>query len=282
MQLYIADYLADTAFLDVIESGAYLHLMMNYFQTAKPLPNDDKKLARIAKCTDEQWLNIRSTVVEFFIEQENMLFHNRIENDLRLIGEKQTKQAKAGKASAEARKRKSTPSNPSNRPTVVEHPFNGCSTTVEQTSQRTLNHTDTDTDTDTDGKIDTAAQIENAVSVNQSIDHSDLLQSFTDFGFPLTYRTSAKTIAAVKDFIARGITQDQFAQVLQTAIDEKSGPGLPPWNFIAAIADSVIVGERSKSSGKSSKASGTHGGFDNRDYAGDADQSQYQIAGGAL
>ncbi len=66
MQLYVADYLADTAFLDVTESGAYLHLLMNYWQTGKPLPDIDKRLARIAKCTDEQWLAIRETILEFF------------------------------------------------------------------------------------------------------------------------------------------------------------------------------------------------------------------------
>ncbi len=144
MQLYVADYLADTAYLDVIESGAYLHLLMNYWQTGKPLPNDDKRLARIAKCTDEQWLNVRSTVVEYFVEQENVLIHNRVEEDLLSVNEKQSNASKAGKASAAARKKAKS----AKKATAVERTLNGSATNVDDA----LNHTDTDTDTDTDIK----------------------------------------------------------------------------------------------------------------------------------
>ena len=148
MQLYVADYLADTAYLDVIESGAYLHLLMNYWQTGKPLPDDDKKLARISKCTEEQWLNVRSTVVDYFVEQDGVLHHNRVEQDLRAVSEKQTKASLAGKASAEARKKKKNTPKTNAEPTNVEQAFNERLTDSEQT----LNHTETDTDTDTEIK----------------------------------------------------------------------------------------------------------------------------------
>lgn len=140
MQLYVADYLADTLHLDVIESGAYIHLLMNYWQTGKPLPDDDKRLARISKCTDEQWLNVRSTVAEFFQINGGLWTHKRVEKDLNKVRQKSSAAQKAGKASAEARAKKLEKSNTLNERSTDAQP--------------TLNHTDTDTDTEKNSQSD--------------------------------------------------------------------------------------------------------------------------------
>lgn len=65
MPLYIADYLQDTTHLGALESGAYLHLIMSYWQNGK-LPDDDQQLARIAKMTDREWRKARPTLRAFF------------------------------------------------------------------------------------------------------------------------------------------------------------------------------------------------------------------------
>lgn len=65
MPLYIADYRADTAHLGVVEHGAYLLLIMHYWQTGG-LPDDDAKLSRIACTSLGQWKKIRPTIEEFF------------------------------------------------------------------------------------------------------------------------------------------------------------------------------------------------------------------------
>ena len=103
MPLFVADYLADTAHLSAAEHGAYLMLVMNYWQRGKPLPADDRKLARIAKMTDAEWQDSRSTLAEFFVEHDGVWSHKRVEAEMAVAEEKTAKAKKAARASAEAR-----------------------------------------------------------------------------------------------------------------------------------------------------------------------------------
>ena len=68
MPLYVADYLADTAHLNATQSGAYLHLIMHYWQTGG-LPANDEALARIARMTGAEWRNARPIIVPFFSDE---------------------------------------------------------------------------------------------------------------------------------------------------------------------------------------------------------------------
>lgn len=103
MPLFVADYLADTAHLSAAEHGAYLLLVMNYWQRCKPLPADDRKLARIARMSDAEWLDSRDTLAEFFHEEDGLWSHKRIEAEIAVAEEKTVKAKKAARASAEAR-----------------------------------------------------------------------------------------------------------------------------------------------------------------------------------
>ena len=66
IQLYVADYLADTAHLTTLQHGAYLLLIMNYWQRGKPLKNDDARLAHVARMSAEEWALHKSVLAEFF------------------------------------------------------------------------------------------------------------------------------------------------------------------------------------------------------------------------
>lgn len=103
MPLFVADYLADTAHLTAAEHGAYLMLVMNYWQRGKPLPADDRKLARIARMSDDEWADSRDTLAEFFVEADGVWSHKRIEAEIAVADEKTAKAKKAARASAEAR-----------------------------------------------------------------------------------------------------------------------------------------------------------------------------------
>lgn len=134
MQLYVADYLADTAHLTTLEHGAYLMLMFNYWQRGESFKANDerslnKRLATVARLSVSEWDEVKGALSEFFDVTDTEWSQARIERDLAAVNAKSTKAKQAGKASAERR-------------------LNERSTNVEQT----LNHTDTDTDTDTEAK----------------------------------------------------------------------------------------------------------------------------------
>lgn len=87
IQLYVADYLGDTYYLTTEEHGAYLLLIMTYWQSGKPIHKS--RLARAARMTNERWTDVERTLNEFFVEDENGYWvHERIEEDLKRVAER--------------------------------------------------------------------------------------------------------------------------------------------------------------------------------------------------
>jgi uncharacterized protein YdaU (DUF1376 family) len=78
MPLYVADYLADTAHLDAAESGAYLHLIMHYWQNGG-LPTEDRHLARIARMSTGEWKRAKPVIAPFFSPEWK---HKRIDAEI--------------------------------------------------------------------------------------------------------------------------------------------------------------------------------------------------------
>jgi len=144
IQLYTADYLADTMHLTTEEHGAYLLLIFNYWQTGKAIPK--KRLQKIARVPNDRWPSVEDSLSEFFSDDGENWVHDRIERDLEAVKEAQEQRVRAGKASAEARKRSQQAKkkrNDSDRSTSVEQP-------LEHTANETPTNKDTDTDTDSD------------------------------------------------------------------------------------------------------------------------------------
>jgi len=103
MQLYVAEYLADTAHLSTLEHGAYLLLLFNYWQRGKALNSSDARLASVARMSSEQWLSVKDVLSEFFTVTDTEWIHQRVERDLAKVSEKQDNASRAGKASASKR-----------------------------------------------------------------------------------------------------------------------------------------------------------------------------------
>lgn len=140
MQLYIADYLADTMHLSTEEHGAYLLLMFNYWQTGRPIPKN--RLSKIARLSNDRWDAVEPSLKEFFNDTGTEWVQERIERDLEAVKNSISQKSAAGKASAQARKVKKGASTQQNG--------NGCSTGVQAPFEQNGNGNSTNKDTDTD------------------------------------------------------------------------------------------------------------------------------------
>lgn len=103
MQLYVSDYLADTAHLTAQQHGAYMLLLMNYWQRGKALDNTNERLSHVARLSPKEWEENKDVLSEFFEIENEYWFHSRIENDLNKIREKSAKASFAGRRSVVAR-----------------------------------------------------------------------------------------------------------------------------------------------------------------------------------
>lgn len=104
MPFYIADYLADTSHLGALQSGAYLHLIMHYWQH-HGLPDDEAGLARIARLTPAEWKRERGTLQAFFHDGWK---HKRIDGELSDTAELIAAKSQAGKTGAAKRWQKNS------------------------------------------------------------------------------------------------------------------------------------------------------------------------------
>lgn len=78
MPLHITDYLADTGHLNAAEHGAYLMLIMHYWQNGS-LPEDERLLARLARMSKDEWADSRDVLAMLFGPNWT---HKRIDEEL--------------------------------------------------------------------------------------------------------------------------------------------------------------------------------------------------------
>lgn len=73
MQLYVGDYLKDTRHLTAEQHGAYLLLLMSMWAHGGDLPNDPRKLRRLAGCASGQWKKVAPEVLPYFQDRDGVL-----------------------------------------------------------------------------------------------------------------------------------------------------------------------------------------------------------------
>jgi uncharacterized protein YdaU (DUF1376 family) len=100
MPLYVADYLADTRRLSTLEHGAYLLLIMDYWQNGS-IPDDDRSLARIVGLTAKEWGAVKPAIQTLFYDGWK---HKRIDNELRRAEEKSQSARSSAAASWQSRR----------------------------------------------------------------------------------------------------------------------------------------------------------------------------------
>jgi len=97
MKLYVADYLGDTHHLSVVEHGAYMLLLMAMWRAGGSLPAADANLARLARCTPDQWAEIRDVILPFFRRRGGKITHKRIASEMAKYEDTSGKRSAAGK-----------------------------------------------------------------------------------------------------------------------------------------------------------------------------------------
>lgn len=126
MPLYVSDYLGDTGHLSTLEHGAYMLLIMHYWQTGA-LPDDDRKLARIARMQPDEWQDVRGTIAGMFGDGWT---HKRIDAELahaEQVIRKRSAAAKAMHAKRAACAEKEHSTCDANAPAHEEHVHDKCS-----------------------------------------------------------------------------------------------------------------------------------------------------------
>jgi uncharacterized protein YdaU (DUF1376 family) len=82
-KFFPGDYLADTRRLSQRQHGAYMLLMLDYYSTGEPPPNDDVELSRITQSDSvSDWKLIRSAIEKYFEVSDGLWRHKRIEVEL--------------------------------------------------------------------------------------------------------------------------------------------------------------------------------------------------------
>lgn len=95
MPLYVGDYLADTGHLRALSHGAYVLLILHYWRKG-PLPDDDESLSAIARTDRDEWARIGGTVRAFFVAEDGVLRHKRIDAERERAARISAKRAAAG------------------------------------------------------------------------------------------------------------------------------------------------------------------------------------------
>lgn len=103
MPWFIADYMADTQHLSRDQHGGYMLLLGAYWRSGQSLPDDDARLAQIAKATPSEWRKLRPILSEFFTVSGGRWSQKRQEQELARAIKNVAARSNAGVKGAAAR-----------------------------------------------------------------------------------------------------------------------------------------------------------------------------------
>jgi uncharacterized protein YdaU (DUF1376 family) len=106
MPMFWGDYLRDTGHLSPAEHGAYLMLIAHQWTTAKPLPDSDVMLARIAKMTAREWRSAKPVIEPFFTVRNGEWSQKRVAEELVKAKETYDRRRAVGKLGGRPAKQK--------------------------------------------------------------------------------------------------------------------------------------------------------------------------------
>lgn len=95
MPLWVADFLADVQDLDAREIGAYMLLLMSMWQRGGGLPDDQKKLQRVAR-VGRGWDDVWASIEGYFEVENGVITNARLTKELEKARTKSTVNTTSG------------------------------------------------------------------------------------------------------------------------------------------------------------------------------------------
>lgn len=96
MQLYVSDFVGDTLTLSAEHIGAYLLLLIALWNADGHLPDDEVKLARVARLSLKKWRRVGVDLLPFFEVKDGKLTHHRLTKELQKSEAQTQSRASAG------------------------------------------------------------------------------------------------------------------------------------------------------------------------------------------
>lgn len=103
MPFYWGDYFRDTHHLTALEHGVYMLLIGCYWSNGAPLPDDDRRLAKLVRLPAAEWKEMREEVEHFFDVGGGVWRHPRIDRELAKAAARFEQSREAAERSVEVR-----------------------------------------------------------------------------------------------------------------------------------------------------------------------------------
>ncbi|PZQ49738.1 MAG: hypothetical protein DI556_09715 [Rhodovulum sulfidophilum] len=103
LPLFVREYLVDTVDLSLEQSGAYLHLLMHAWVKGGSLPDDERKLASMARVSVKKWRGIWPAISHYWRAEDGVLTNKRLSQELQYVTEVSEKRRAAGARGGRAR-----------------------------------------------------------------------------------------------------------------------------------------------------------------------------------
>lgn len=121
MQLYVSDFVGDTLMLSAEHVGAYLLLLIALWNADGELPDDEAKLARVARMSLKKWRGVAPELMPFFIVADGKISHGRLTKELQKSERQSQSRAAAGAKGGAASALKYHKPGPANAAAGLKH-----------------------------------------------------------------------------------------------------------------------------------------------------------------
>jgi uncharacterized protein YdaU (DUF1376 family) len=121
MPLWVADFVGDTMDLDAKEVGAYLLILMTMWGREGYLPNDERKLQRVARC-GRDWPRVWASIRHYFTEDGDRITQGRLLKEVQKVASKREVNAQHGALGGRAKALKNKEASLANATVSLQQP----------------------------------------------------------------------------------------------------------------------------------------------------------------